>query len=108
MKIPGAGYKVQNVNMAFHYSDLADHKISEAYERLLLDCMIGDSTLYARADGVKASWKFIDPILQEWKRNPDIPLYFYEANTWGPKEANALFGNKELKWRAPLKKFKTD
>ena len=108
MKIPGAGYKVQNVNMAFHYSDLADHKISEAYERLLLDCMIGDSTLYARADAVKASWKFVDPILQEWKKNPDIPLYFYEANTWGPKEANALFGNKELKWRAPFKKFKTD
>jgi len=108
MKIPGAGYKVQNVNMAFHYSDLADHKISEAYERLLLDCMIGDSTLYARADGVKASWKFVDPILNEWKHNPDIPLYFYEANTWGPKEANALFGNKELKWRAPFKKFKTE
>jgi len=108
MKIPGAGYKVQNVNMAFHYSDLAENKISEAYERLLLDCMIGDSTLYARADAVKASWKFVDPILQEWKTNPDIPLYFYEANTWGPKEANSLFGNKELKWRAPFKKFKTD
>jgi glucose-6-phosphate 1-dehydrogenase len=108
MKIPGAGYKVQNVNMAFHYSDLADHKISEAYERLLLDCMIGDSTLYARADAVKASWKFVDPILLEWKNNPEIPLYFYECNTWGPKEANALFGNKELKWRAPFKKFKTE
>ena len=108
MKIPGAGYKVQNVNMAFHYSDLADHKISEAYERLLLDCMIGDSTLYARADAVKASWKFVDPILNEWKNNPEVPLYFYECNTWGPKEANALFGNKELKWRAPFKKFKTE
>jgi glucose-6-phosphate 1-dehydrogenase len=108
MKIPGAGYKVQNVNMAFHYSDLASNKISEAYERLLLDCMIGDSTLYARADAVKASWKFVDPILQTWKTNSDIPLYFYECNTWGPKEANALFGNKELKWRAPFDKFKSD
>lgn len=108
MKIPGAGYKVQNVNMAFHYSDLASHKISEAYERLLLDCMIGDSTLYARADAVKASWKFVDPILEAWKNNREIPLYFYECNTWGPKEANALFGNSELKWRAPFKKFKTD
>lgn len=108
MKIPGAGYNVQNVNMAFHYSDLAENKISEAYERLLLDCMIGDSTLYARADAVKASWKFVDPILQEWKTNSDIPLYFYECNTWGPKEADALFGNKELKWRPPFSKFKTD
>jgi len=108
MKIPGAGYKVQNVNMAFHYSDLAENKISEAYERLLLDCMIGDSTLYARADAVKYSWKFVDPILQAWKNNSDVPLYFYEGNTWGPKEANALFGNKELKWRPPFKKFKTE
>lgn len=108
MKIPGAGYKVQNVNMAFHYSDLAEKKISEAYERLLLDCMIGDSTLYARADAVKASWKFVDPILQAWKNNPDIPMYFYECNTWGPNESNALFGDKQLKWRVPFKKFKTD
>jgi glucose-6-phosphate 1-dehydrogenase len=108
MKIPGAGYKVQNVNMAFHYSDLAENKISEAYERLILDCMIGDSTLYARADAVKASWKFVDPILQAWKTNPNIPLYFYECNTWGPNESNALFGDKQLKWRIPFKKFKTD
>ncbi len=108
MKIPGAGYKVQNVNMAFHYSDLAENKISEAYERLLVDCMIGDSTLYARADAVKASWKFVDPILQAWKTNPNIPLYFYECNTWGPNESNALFGDKQLKWRNPFKKFKTD
>jgi len=108
MKIPGAGYKVQNVNMAFHYSDLAQNKISEAYERLLLDCMIGDSTLFARADAVKASWKFVDPIIHGWKTNSEIPLYFYECNTWGPKEANAIFANKELKWRPPFKKFTTE
>lgn len=106
MKIPGAGYQVQNVNMAFHYSDLSDSKIPEAYERLLLDCMTGDSTLYARADAVKASWRFIDPILEAWKNNPDIPLYFYECNTWGPIEANNLFGNKKIKWRPPFSKFK--
>jgi glucose-6-phosphate 1-dehydrogenase len=108
MKIPGQGYKVQNVNMAFHYSDLAEKKISEAYERLLLDCMTGDSTLYARADAVKASWKFVDPILQAWKTNPDIPLYFYEAGTWGPNESNTLFGDKFIKWRQPFEKFKTE
>ncbi len=108
MKIPGAGYKVQNVNMAFHYSDLAESKISEAYERLLLDCMIGDSTLYARADAVKASWKFVDPILQTWKDNPEIPLYFYECNTWGPNESNSLFNVKGMKWHPPFSKFKTN
>jgi glucose-6-phosphate 1-dehydrogenase len=107
MKIPGAGFKVQNVNMAFHYSDLAEKKISEAYERLLLDSMVGDSTLYARADAVKASWKFVDPILQAWQNNPEIPLYFYEAGTWGPNESNTLFGDKYVKWRQPFEKFKT-
>lgn len=108
MKIPGAGFKVQNVNMAFHYSDLAEKKISEAYERLLLDCMIGDSTLYARADAVKASWKFVDPILQAWKMNPDIPMYFYESGTWGPNESNNLFKDTFMKWRQPFEKFETD
>jgi len=108
MKIPGAGFKVQNVNMAFHYSDLAEKKIAEAYERLILDCMIGDSTLYARADAVKASWKFVDPILNAWKNDPEIPLYFYECNTWGPKESNGLFDDKFMKWRDPFPKFKTE
>lgn len=101
MKIPGAGYKVQNVDMAFKYADLAEKKIPEAYERLLLDCMIGDSTLYARADAVKTSWKFIDPIIHAWENNPDIPLYFYESNTWGPKEANKLFDDQFASWREP-------
>lgn len=108
MKIPGAGYKVQNVNMAFHYADLTQSKIPEAYERLLLDAMTGDSTLYARADAVQMSWKLVDPILEAWKNNPDIPLYFYESNTWGPKEANELFGNKLITWKPPLGKFKTE
>ncbi len=108
MKIPGAGFKVQNVNMAFHYSDLAEKKISEAYERLLLDCMIGDSTLYARADAVKASWKFVDPILQAWQMNPEIPMYFYESGTWGPNESNKLFKDSDMKWRQPFEKFETE
>lgn len=99
MKIPGAGYKVQNVNMTFKYSDLSTQKIPDAYERLLLDCMVGDSTLYARADAVKASWKWVDPILQAWNDNPSIPLYPYPAYTWGPLEANRLFGDPFLGWK---------
>lgn len=105
MKIPGAGYKVQNVNMDFHYSDLVQTKIPEAYERLLLDCMTGDSTLYARADAVRASWKFVDPILTAWKENPDIPLYFYPSNSWGPKEADDLFEDRRIKWQDQCDKF---
>lgn len=101
MKIPGAGYKVHNVDMAFHYADLAETKIPEAYERLLLDCMVGDSTLYARADAVKTSWKFIDSIIKAWQEIPEIPLYFYECNTWGPLESNKLFNEEYTKWREP-------
>lgn len=105
MKIPGAGYKVHNVNMAFHYDDLAENKIPEAYERLLLDCMVGDSTLYARADAVRSSWKFVDSIIQAWQSNPQIPLYFYECNTWGPLEANKLFNDEHTQWREPTETF---
>lgn len=108
MKVPGAGYRVHNVNMAFHYSDLTENKISEAYERLLLDCMTGDSTLYARADAVKASWKFVDPIIKAWQEDPEIPLYDYACNSWGPAEANNLFADKYTQWREPFEKFATN
>lgn len=94
--------------MDFHYSDLADTYIPEAYERLLLDCMLGDATLYARADSVEACWKFVDPILNEWKNNPDIKVYGYPAGTWGPKEASDLFGDPNIDWRYPCKNLAND
>ncbi|MGD2035575.1 MAG: glucose-6-phosphate dehydrogenase, partial [Bacteroidales bacterium] len=64
MKVPGAGYRVQEVNMDFHYSDLGDIQVPEAYQRLLLDCMNGDATLFTRGDAVEEAWRFIDPILE--------------------------------------------
>ncbi len=70
MKVPGAGFKVKNVNMDFQYSELTDAYVPDAYERLLLDCMQGDATLYARGDSVEAAWEFIDPILKAWKEGP--------------------------------------
>lgn len=105
MKKPGMGYRVQNVHMDFKYSDMSDTKIPEAYERLLLDCMLGDSTLYPRADALKLSWRFVDPILNAWKNNPDIPVYQYEIGSLGPVEANNLLGNSKLvKWKPFIKK----
>ncbi|MCD7973362.1 MAG: glucose-6-phosphate dehydrogenase [Candidatus Azobacteroides sp.] len=101
MKVPGEGYKVQNVNMAFHYADLATKEIPDAYERLLLDCMFGDATLFARDDAVKASWKFVDKILNAWKEDPEIPLYFYECNAWGPVEVRQLFEDPSQDWKPP-------
>lgn len=106
MKTPGVGFKVQTVNMDFHYSDLADVKVPAAYERLLLDCMQGDATLYARGDAVEAAWDFVQPIINAWQTNPGIPIYGYPAGTWGPEEAEKLIlqGN----WRYPCKNLTND
>ncbi len=108
MKIPGAGFKAQNVNMDFHYSDLSNIYLPSAYERLLLDCMLGDNTLYHRGDAVEAAWAFIDPILQAWKNNPEIPIYGYPAGSWGPASSDDLIEEKELTWRYPCKNLSDD
>ncbi len=108
MKVPGAGYKVQNVNMDFRYSSLADVYLPNAYERLLLDCMLGDSTLYARGDAVECAWKFVNPILNLWKNEPEQTLFGYPAGSWGPKEADDLIEESNLTWRYPSKNLAED
>lgn len=108
MKIPGAGFKVKNVNMDFHYSDLAEERIPEAYERLLHDSMKGDSTLYTRSDAVLAAWSFLDPVIRAWHDNHDIPVYGYPAGTWGPDRADELIDEPELTWRYPCKNLADD
>ena len=101
MKVPGSGFKVQNTSMNFHYSSLSDVYIPTAYERLILDALIGDSTLYARGDAVEACWTFVDPILKLWEKEEDI-VYEYKPGTWGPECADQLIeGN--LTWRYPCK-----
>lgn len=109
MKMPGAGFQVQDVNMDFHYSDLnADH-LPEAYERLLLDCMQGDSTLYARGDAVEVAWEFVQPILNTWAEGCTAPLYGYPAGTWGPDEVvEELLHDKTKTWRYPCKNLSND
>lgn len=99
LKVPGAGNLVKDVNMDFQYDDLTQDYVPDAYERLILDCMQGDSTLYARGDSVENSWKFIDPILKAWKDDPDIPIYGYPAGTWGPEHINELIEGKDMAWR---------
>lgn len=106
MKVPGAGFRVQTVNMDFHYDQLADVHLPSAYERLLLDCMQGDATLYARGDAVEKAWEFVQPILNAWKSNPDIPVYGYPAGTWGPDVADQLVDDGQ--WRYPCKNLSND
>lgn len=108
MKVPGQGFNIQNVNMDFHYSDLSNAYLPTAYERLLHDCMIGDSTLYQRADAVEAAWKFVDPILKAWKNDNNIPVYGYPAGTWGPEKADEMIEGKNMTWRYPCKNLEGD
>lgn len=90
LKIPGAGFEVKQVSMDFNYSSLSNIKLPDAYERLLLDAMLGDSTLYTRSDALESSWKFIDPILNHWKNNGDKDLYTYPAGQNGPAEKHMI------------------
>jgi glucose-6-phosphate 1-dehydrogenase len=106
LKIPGAGFHVQTVNMDFHYSSLAEVHLPSAYERLLLDCMQGDATLYTRGDAVEEAWRFIQPILDAWNSSKDIPVYGYPAGTWGPEITDSLIENG--KWRYPCKNLTDD
>ena len=101
MKVPGAGFKVKNVSMDFHYTDLTEADVPEAYQRLIIDVMKGDATLYARGDSVEAAWQFVDPILNAWKNQNNIKLYGYPAGTWGPEVANKLIDGDNVSWRNP-------
>jgi glucose-6-phosphate 1-dehydrogenase len=94
--------------MEFHYKDLADVRVPSAYERLLYDVMMGDSTLFSRDDVVETAWKFIDPIQKAWSANPAIPVYGYPAGTWGPSNANDLIDGCGLTWRYPCKNLSND
>jgi len=108
IKTPGAGFETKSVNMDFHYSDYADIYIPEAYERLLLDAIHGDATLYPRSDSVEEAWALVDPILQQWKTNKNIKLYGYPAGTWGPENAEDLIEGKGINWRYPCKNLSND
>ncbi len=108
MKTPGAGFEVQNVNMDFHYTDLGNKRIPSAYERLIYDSIKGDSTLFARTEEVIEAWKFVMPVLNAWKNNPDVPIYGYPAGTWGPEKSDELIEDKDITWRYPCKNLADD
>ena len=99
LKKPGAGFEAKEVSMDFRYADLAGAQVLTAYERLLLDAMKGDATLFARTDAVHAAWKFVQPIL-DYKANGDR-IHEYEAGTWGPVAADKLIAKQGKVWRKP-------
>lgn len=101
LKEPGAGFNAKEVKMNFHYASLQETQMLTAYERLLLDSLNGDATLFARSDAVEACWQFVQPIL-DYKQDPRA-LFGYACGTWGPKESDHLLERGGREWRFPCK-----
>ncbi|MGE3507287.1 MAG: glucose-6-phosphate dehydrogenase [Vicinamibacterales bacterium] len=99
-KIPGPQMRVTPVDMDFQYHAHFGTSSPEAYERLLLDVVHGDSTLFMRRDSVETAWRFVAPILDRWAECGDA-LPAYDAGTWGPVEADYLLARAGRRWRAP-------
>lgn len=91
-KVPGAKVCLQPVTMDFHYSSVHEGALLDAYEKVFLDCLLGDHMLFLRQDGVEECWAFLSPVLEacETCKNRKQSLHFYSAGTWGPQATNAL------------------
>jgi glucose-6-phosphate 1-dehydrogenase len=97
-KMPGQGMTIRTVHMDFLYGGSFRAELPEAYERLILDCLLGDATLFTRADEVDEQWALVDAIVAAWKRDrPAFPNY--DAGTWGPAEADQLMRRDGREWR---------
>ncbi len=99
-KVPGQTFEVRDVAMNFSYRNTFNEDPPDAYERLLLDALIGDPTLFIRGDEVEQAWQICDPILAAW-RSGDVPLARYESGTWGPREADRLLERDGREWWNP-------
>ena len=98
-KTPGPAMQLGEVDMDFEYADYFGQTPNTGYERLLHDCMIGDATLFQRADMVEAGWSVVNPVLDVWKALPPRNFPNYPAGTWGPKEADELLERDGRHWR---------
>ena len=102
-KVPDTIADMRSVDMEFHYAEsFGQTPIPEAYERLLLDAMAGDASLFARADEVEMAWALIDPIARAWEVQHSPPLESYDQGTWGPSEADGLLAADGRAWMDAL------
>jgi glucose-6-phosphate 1-dehydrogenase len=98
-KVPDTVAELRSVDMEFHYRHgFGEIGIPEAYERLLLDALQGDASLFTRSDGIELSWKLMDPVIQGWEGPNAPPLAVYERGSWGPSEADELIGHHSRTW----------
>jgi glucose-6-phosphate 1-dehydrogenase len=99
-KVPDKANASKSVNMEFHYGDtFPEQPLPDAYERLLLDAILGDASLFTRSDGIAAEWSVIDPIIRGWENDPQAPpLGRYAKGGWGPEEADELLSRSGHEW----------
>lgn len=97
-KIPGPDLTVGGFDMDFRYAGAVDRRPREAYERLLLNALQGDATLFARRDGVEESWRYVQPVLDAWAAKPDLPVQPYDPDSAGPQAAAALPARDGHQW----------
>ncbi len=100
-KIPGTSLQIRPVRMHFSYNSEFGAYTPEAYERLLLEALEGDATLFIRRDEVETAWRIVDPIRAAWGSKALVDNEFYRAGTWGPEPAEALLAAKGHQWRNP-------
>jgi glucose-6-phosphate 1-dehydrogenase len=98
-KVPGPQPRIQPVSMEFRYGTSFGRQPPEAYERLILDAILGDSTLFIRRDEVEASWAYVDSLMEVWQADRDRALPQYTSGTWGPDEADGLLRGEGRSWR---------
>jgi glucose-6-phosphate 1-dehydrogenase len=98
-KIPGAGMRTDPVEMDFHYGErFGEGSLPDAYERLLLDALQGDASLFTRGDEIELAWSIIDPLTKNWEQEDDPPLVFYQPGSTGPDEAEEFLARDDREW----------
>jgi glucose-6-phosphate 1-dehydrogenase len=98
-KVPGPKIVIEGVRMDFKYKDYFEAAPSTGYETLIYDCMIGDATLFQRADNVEAGWRVVQPMVDVWKAAPAPEIETYKAGSAGPSAANRLIAHDRRRWR---------
>jgi glucose-6-phosphate 1-dehydrogenase len=100
-KVPDSALDTRSVDMEFHYSSsFGDQALPDAYERLILDAINGDASLFTRSDEIEHAWRLVDPIIQGWESKKTPALAMYEAGTWGPIEADQFLAHDGRQWRS--------
>ncbi len=98
-KLPDSGQEMRSVDMDFHYRTSFHITLPDSYERLLLDALAGDASLFTRSDEIEACWRLVDPVVQGWEREGIPELVSYTPGTWGPPEAHDLLARDGHRWR---------